>query len=464
MRAKDGAALERGWGMQKRIVFGLAMVAAVALVALIWRVCREPGPARYPFRDREDRIVFYHGVNISNAAKSAPGFLSWHTKDDYARLHRWGFNCVRYLVFWEAIEPREGVYDEAYIDATMERIRWMGELGIDVILDFHQDLYARKFTGNGFPGWTVRDDGIPFHARSPWNYNYFEKAVIRSYANFWASQALRAKYIAMLEHVVRRIDALPNIAGVDIMNEPFGGFGLGFEPRTLSSFYEEVQAMWQRNGFAARLCFEPMIYNSGGLPTRLTFKPGANCVFAPHYYDPFCHEGVGYGRFAKRWMRLWVRERVKDGQRFRTPVLYGEFGIASTTPGYLDYLGDFLSLLDKYQVSWTYYSYDKTSAESFGVLDDGGNPKENMNVLIRLYPQRVAGDNPVFQTEARCFDLSYTANGSAAPTVVFVPPRLAGVTATFNGHAVPYDAQTNLVSVQNEGGQGARQKLHITWQ
>jgi hypothetical protein len=163
-------------------------------------------------------------------------------------------------------------------------------------------------------------------------------------------------------------------------------------------------------------------------------------------------------------MRLWVRERVRDGQRFHTPVLYGEFGIASTTPGYLDYLGDFLNLLDKYQVSWTYYSYDKTGAESFGVLGDGGNPKENMSVLVRLYPQRVAGDNPMFQTAARCFDLNYTAKGSAAPTVVFVPPRLAGVTAKFNGHVVPYDPQTNLVSVQNEGGQGARQKLHITWQ
>jgi hypothetical protein len=163
-------------------------------------------------------------------------------------------------------------------------------------------------------------------------------------------------------------------------------------------------------------------------------------------------------------MRLWARERVRDGQRFRTPVLFGEFGIASTTPGYLDYLGDFLNLLDKYQVSWTYYSYDKTSAESFGVLDDGGSEKENMSVLVRLYPQRVAGDNPVFQTAARCFDLSYTANGSTAPTVVFVPPRLTGVTATFNGHAVSYDPQASLVSVRSEGGPGAKQQLHISWQ
>jgi endoglycosylceramidase len=140
MRANNGAVLTASWGIRKRIAVGLAVVAAVALVAVIWRVCGEPGPVRYLLRDRESRIVLYHGVNISNAAKSAPGFLSWHTKDDYASLRQWGFNCVRYLVFWEAVEPREGVYDEAYIDATIERIRWMADLGIDVLLDFHQDL------------------------------------------------------------------------------------------------------------------------------------------------------------------------------------------------------------------------------------------------------------------------------------------------------------------------------------
>ncbi|MCX5757758.1 MAG: cellulase family glycosylhydrolase, partial [Candidatus Hydrogenedentes bacterium] len=195
------------------LVFCVFVVVTAVLVLL--RASREPGPERFYLRDKDNRIVLYHGINVSNYAKTAPDFLSWHTKDDYARLREWGFNCVRYLVFWEAVEPKEGVYDEAYIDATIERIRWMEELGIDVMLDFHQDLYARKFTGNGFPNWAVQDDGIPFHPRSRWNLNYFEKAVIRSYTNFWASRALQAKYIAMLEHFVRRLDVLPNLAGVD---------------------------------------------------------------------------------------------------------------------------------------------------------------------------------------------------------------------------------------------------------
>ncbi|MCX5759653.1 MAG: hypothetical protein NTU83_14345 [Candidatus Hydrogenedentes bacterium] len=155
---------------------------------------------------------------------------------------------------------------------------------------------------------------------------------------------------------------------------------------------------------------------------------------------------------------------MRDAQHFRTPMLYGEFGIAATTKGYREYLADFLDLLDKYHMNWTYYSYDKTSAESFGVLDDAGGEKENLNVLVRVYPQRIAGDEPVFQRKDRQFDLTYAANGSTAPTVVFVPPRLSAVKATFNDHAIPFDTRTHLVSVKNEGGNGTQQKLHVEWQ
>ncbi len=454
----------RGRRAVKYALLGLLALVCLPVAAGLIRLCRAPGPERYHLRDKDNRIVVYHGVNVANCAKGAPGFTGWHTKEDFARLQKWGFNCVRYLVFWEAVEPTEGVYDENYIDSVIERIHWMQELGLDVVIDFHQDLYSRKFTGNGFPDWTLHDDGIPFHPRSRWNFNYFEKAVIRSYTNFWASRALRDKYVAMVEHVVRRIDTLPNVAGVDIMNEPFPGMNLRFEAGILSAFYGDMQAMWRRNAFAAPMLFEPMMYNSGGLPTGLTFQPGNRCVFAPHYYDPLCHEGYVYGGFAKFWMRLWARERLKDAQRFHTPLLYGEFGIASTTAGHLEYLTDFLNLLDHNQASWTYYSYDKSDRESFGIVDNAGNEKDNLSVLVRAYPQRIAGDNPVFGQEGKRFDLSYKANDAKAPTVVFVPPRFKGVKALFNGHAVSPSLQTGLLTLDNEGGTGTMQKLHVEWE
>ena len=448
----------------KYALLGVLLLFSLPLVLGLLGLLRAPAAEFYHLRDRDNRIVLYHGVNVANCAKGAPGFVGWHTKEDFARLQQWGFNCVRYLVFWEGVEPVEGVYDEAYIDAAVERIRWMEELGLDVVIDFHQDLYSRRFTGNGFPDWTVHDEGIPFHQRTPWNFNYFEKAVLRSYENFWASRALKDKYIAMVEHFVRRIGALPNVAGVDVMNEPFPGLRLPFESGVLSEFYRDMQAMWRRNQFGPPMLFEPMMYNSGGLPTRLTFRPAGNCVFSPHYYDPLCHEGAGYGWFNRLWMRLWVRERVKDAQRFHTPLLYGEFGIASSTKGHLDYLADFLGLLDRYQASWTYYSYDKSGQESFGIVDNEGKEKDNLSVLVRAYPQRIAGDAPVFRQEGKRFDLTYRANDAKAPTVVFIPPRFKGVKALFNGHAVSPDLKTGLLTLHNEGGAGATQKLFVAWE
>lgn len=447
----------------KCIGLGLAVLTILFGILFAVRICREPGPVRHYLRDKENRIVFYHGVNISNTAKSAPGFISRHTKDDFARLQQWGFNCVRYLVFWEAVEPEEGNYDETYIHATIERIRWMNELGMDVILDFHQDLFSRKFGGDGFPDWTVNDGGVSYHPWSRWNLNYFKRAVINSYTHFWDSNELKGKYIAMLAYFMQYVDALPNIAGVDIMNEPFPGLHLQFESKLLSKFYSDIQSMWLRNNFKSRLFFEPMMYTSGGLPTRLRFAPIYNCVYAPHYYDPLCHEGFGYGRFAKRWMRLWMRERVRDGQYFGVPVLYGEFFISESAKNYAEYLTDFLNLCDKYHISWTYYSYDKFNAESLCTLEDGGNEAKSRDILVRIYPQRIAGDHPVFQQSADGFELRYIANNSAAPTVVFIPPKHKNVAVIFNGRPAAYDKENNRVCVTNEGSPGSIQKLQIAF-
>jgi hypothetical protein len=97
-------------------------------------------------------------------------------------------------------------------------------------------------------------------------------------------------------------------------------------------------------------------------------------------------------------------------------------------------------------------------------LDDEGIEKDSLGVLVRVYPQRIAGNAPVFRQEHDHFDLTYTANDSTAPTLVFVPPRLKAARAEFNGHAVPIDTGTHLVSVRNEGGAGSKQQLYIEWE
>ena len=129
----------------------------------------------------------------------------------------------------------------------------------------------------------------------------------------------------------------------------------------------------------------------------------------------------------------------------------------------MEYLNDLLGLLDKYHAGWTYYSYDKAGMESFGVVDDAMRDKPQIYVLVRPYPQRIAGDNPAFSYTEKAFELTYQSNESTAPTIVFIPPRFDAVQAQFNGHSVPYDAKTGLLMLINEGPVGSPQRLQATW-
>ena len=56
------------------------------------------------------------------------------------RIAHWGFNVLRFLVTWEAIEHAgPGEHDEAYLDYVRECVRRAGERGLLVFIDPHQD-------------------------------------------------------------------------------------------------------------------------------------------------------------------------------------------------------------------------------------------------------------------------------------------------------------------------------------
>jgi aryl-phospho-beta-D-glucosidase BglC (GH1 family) len=72
------------------------------------------------------------------------------------RLRHWGFNCLRFLTLWEAIEhPAPGEYDEAYLDYLYQVVKKAGEYGFAVFIDPHQDAWSRMSGGDGAQGWTL---------------------------------------------------------------------------------------------------------------------------------------------------------------------------------------------------------------------------------------------------------------------------------------------------------------------
>jgi hypothetical protein len=221
--------------------------------------------------------------------------------------------------------------------------------------------------------------------------------------------------------------------------------------------------MWRENGTTARLFFEPMMLNSAGVPTMLSFEPDAGCVFAPHYYGPFVHEGAPYTALSRMWLEFVFKQRVRDAQRFGTPLVFGEFGIASTVRDYLRYLDDFANLADRYGAAWTYYSFDKSDQESFGILDEQGRDTERVAHLARPYAQRIAGERPEMRLRGKSLDLSYDAGDSGAPTVVFVPRRYSGVRVSINGTPFGVKGDSRCFDIPNQVEAGRRQAVHVSW-
>ncbi len=136
------------------------------------------------FKDGAGRTVMLRGVNLGGNSKTPynpagashikDSFYDYHNAsfvgrpfpfseadEHFSRLRQWGFNCLRLLVTWEAIEHAgPGLYDFAYLDYLQKIIEKAGEYGFYLFIDFHQDVWSRWSGGDGAPAWTLEAAGL----------------------------------------------------------------------------------------------------------------------------------------------------------------------------------------------------------------------------------------------------------------------------------------------------------------
>src|SRR5437763_15740794 len=110
--------------------------------------------------DGDGRIVLVHGVNAvwKHAPWAPPATAEGFTARDADFLAANGFNAVRLGVLFAGVMPRPGIVDWSYLDRIDRVVQLLATRHIYVLLDFHQDDYATRFTGEGFPERAVHDD------------------------------------------------------------------------------------------------------------------------------------------------------------------------------------------------------------------------------------------------------------------------------------------------------------------
>ena len=422
-------------------------------------------PTSY-IKDNYDRIVIYHGANLSNYAKhvnKGRAGITWQDSVDFMKMKSEGYNVVRYLVFWEALEPTEGYIDTSYLRASIAKVKQIESCSLDVIIDMHQDLFAQRFSGDGFPDWMVKTDGKSFKLNNDsWSLNYLQPAVLATFDNFWNNKSEQDKYANALRIFVNTFDTLPGVIGYDIMNEPFPGACLPnvFEAGKLSTFYQNMLKI-VRPISNKLFFFEPWMSTSAGIPTFLTFKPDGLCVYEPHYYNLICESYKAYNILHKNSMQCALKTKADEARSFKVPMLLGEFGISSRSNRFNNYLIDIANVSDQYGFSWTYWAYDKQKDSGFGLLNDDSTASIQSIALQRIYPQKIAGDNPVWFYGNKRFVMEYDSKGITAPTVIYIPSVDTSVVIVIDGKLLLVQ-QTGSTFVYSDTVKSHR-KIEITY-
>ncbi|KAF9425926.1 hypothetical protein BGZ76_003018, partial [Entomortierella beljakovae] len=152
------------------------------------------------FKDKTGRTLALRGVNLSGSSKLPMGVLSHErnglldddgvnvsfvgrpfpleeTDEHLTRLKLWGFNMLRFIVTWEAIEHAgPGKYDYEYLEYLAKVLHKCKEYGFKCFIDPHQDVWSRFTGGSGAPLWTLHLVGL-----DPSHFQVTDAALIHSY-------------------------------------------------------------------------------------------------------------------------------------------------------------------------------------------------------------------------------------------------------------------------------------------
>jgi endoglycosylceramidase len=383
--------------------------------------------------DEQGRSLILHGVNVSNNAKWDPLRVGDINPAMVQRFSReWGFNAVRVLIFWDAIEPAKNSYDEAYLDLVEERLDWYAQENISVVLDMHQDVYSSVFCCDGAPEWAVRDDSIPYVEQEVWWKNYEEAAVQRAFDNFWDHDGphadLQEQYTKAWLKVIDRFKDHPAVLGYDLINEPNEGSysTLFFESQVLTGFYNRLIANIRTIDQDNWIFYEP---RGGlvvaGLPSGLkklndTREGSPRLAYIPHLYEPTLSTNVPYLGL-KTFIKAWKESRESEMLEYGAPVLIGEMGEDETKFGFMAYLEDMFTITQPMTSGWFLWSYD---AGNWGLLNENGSENKKLDLLVQPYPQKIAGEalHVNYEFKTRILTLRYkTRAGITGNTEIFIP-------------------------------------------
>ncbi len=298
------------------------------------------------FIDREGRSILLRGVNLGGSTKVPFPKGATHIKTDFSdhrdisfigrpfpadnaqehleRLKHWGFNCLRFLTTWEAIEHKgAGEYDSAYLDYLTSMVKIASDFGFYIFIDPHQDVWSRMSGGDGAPGWLFEKVGLDFtkfdttdtalvmQYRYPedyppmcWITNSSRFATATMFTLFFGGNDfapgckiegipvqdyMQSHYINAIKQIALRCRDIDNVIGYDIFNEPGKGF-IGYRDITRTEGlqppglrFTPFEAMVTASGIPRKIpIFEFKLFRLKKVGEKLVNPNGVSCWLSDH--------------------------------------------------------------------------------------------------------------------------------------------------------------------------------------
>jgi endoglycosylceramidase len=421
-------------------------------------------------RDALGRAVVLRGVDAGGRSKLTPFAPFDFTGDGYdaalgAYLDRaasWGIDALRVPFVWAAVEPTQGAYDPAFLARYDALLDGAWARGMFTIVDFHQDVYADVYCGDGFPDWTLPPPLPAPHDDCPnWGGEYLGNAGVQTaFDRFWATDStVRPPYNALWDMMATRYAARPGVIGFEPMNEP--GWGTAdpatFEATTLTTFFGDMTARLHAAAPAALIFFDATGADAVTVDTSLDLPGGTGLVFAPHYYQYAALAGTAPNADL---VPIDLKKWTDQGATWGVPVLVGEFGATSATPGIEAYLAAHFDALDALGASGTVWEYSVATelwnGEDLSVVSADGTERPAAAAIVRPYPRAIAGSAITFSYDTSSSALSLQYTPTAGVSEVAIPARAypAGYAVQITGGCAD-SSQPGRLLVQADPGAGA---------
>lgn len=390
--------------------------------------------------DTQGRTVLLRGVNLSNSNKfpgpSGSFIPDWIDETVFSDIASRGFNSVRFVMVWEAIEPQPGVYEDSYLEQVRRLVRLAASHGLYTVLDMHQDVFSRAYGGCGAPQWALPQWPFPCEPVAPWFLNYIRPVVLIAFERFWKdADGIQSRFRECWAHIARSLRDETGIAGYDLLNEPYPGLSLAtpcrFDREALAPFIERLVKRIRQEDPSGLVFFEPSAFRTNvlapfGFPSALPCSIGEGLVFSPHFYDPIV-------TLTHRWddSGAWrledaARDLVREAERLRAAVWVGEWNVwENSVENGEAYLEAQLRVFDRWAISWAFWEYNLDWPDCPFAP---GSPNAWMaEALERPYPQRAAGivERLSFLPETGRFEIDIAGTrGGEIDSWIFLPSRI----------------------------------------